>query len=132
MAKNILKKTVTGNAQMEVLVILLGVGLVCLAICFWGIMLLLGNSHGNRVFITVDGNEFGMYNLNENKRIEVSEHNIVVIEGGKVYMEWADCPDKLCINQGKIAKTGQTIICLPNKVMVTIKGEAGEYDAIVR
>ena len=38
-------------------------------------------------------------------------------------MDDANCPDKLCVKQGKISKDGETITCLPNKVTVTVYGE---------
>ncbi len=34
----------------------------------------------------------------------------------------ADCPDKVCIKDGMIIKPGQSLVCLPNKVVVEIKG----------
>ncbi len=64
--------------------------------------------------------------------IDIDGHNKVVIYDGEVRMEEADCPDKLCVLQGKISRSGQTIICLPNKVMVTIKGGKSEYDGVVK
>lgn len=46
-------------------------------------------------------------------------------------MKWADCPDKLCIHQGKISHTGETIACLPNRVTVrVISGAASNVDSI--
>ncbi len=44
------------------------------------------------------------------------------------------CPDKLCIHQGYINKNGQTILCLPEKVMVTAIADKkdGEPDAVLR
>jgi hypothetical protein len=35
----------------------------------------------------------------------------------------ADCPDKLCEKQGKISKNGQSIICLPNKIVIKINSD---------
>ena len=46
-------------------------------------------------------------------------------------MEYADCPDKLCINQGKITDSSKKIICLPNKVIVEVTKKS-ETDAVVR
>ena len=40
----------------------------------------------------------------------------------------ADCHDSLCIYQGKISKVGQSLVCLPNKVMVEIKGKIEENE----
>ena len=53
------------------------------------------------------------------------------ISGGEAFMKWADCPDKLCIHQGKISHTGETIACLPNRVTVrVISGAASNVDSI--
>jgi hypothetical protein len=49
--------------------------------------------------------------------------NIVQIENGGARMLDADCPDKICIKEGFIDKNGQTIVCLPNRFVVEIKGE---------
>ena len=49
--------------------------------------------------------------------------NELVIADGQVWLEEASCPDKLCVHQGKIQYAGQSIICLPNKVSVTIEDE---------
>ena len=48
----------------------------------------------------------------------------VHISGGKVWVTDADCPDKTCVRTGVITRAGQSIVCLPNKVTVTISGES--------
>lgn len=62
--------------------------------------------------------EFG-YNL-----IEIGDKKVRVIE--------ADCPDKLDVKQGYISQAGQVIVCLPNKLVIEIKGmeEDREIDYI--
>ena len=50
-----------------------------------------------------------------------------MIEDGAARMEDADCPDQICVRQGKIRAQGETIICLPNRVVVRITG-TGEPD----
>ena len=48
-------------------------------------------------------------------------------------MEDASCPDQLCVHQNAIDKTGQTIVCLPNKVVVTVEnGEEDEVDIMAK
>ena len=92
---------------------------------------------GNREVVSVDGKEIRSYSLSD----EVDEvitgfggkgSNRLIIHGGEAFLESADCPDKLCVKQGKISKINQSIICLPHKLTVTIKGgKEGEVDAIV-
>ena len=44
---------------------------------------------------------------------------------------FADCPDKLCVHQKAVSRDGESIICLPNKVVVSIEGgEDREMDAV--
>ena len=117
--------------------IILGIGLLATALCLWLIMQLVMNNSGREglvVVITIDGEEYVQYPLKSGSTIEVpvDGHNKVIIDDGVVWMEEADCPDKLCMNQGKISKAGQTIICLPNKVMVTIKGGTAQYDGVAK
>jgi hypothetical protein len=47
-------------------------------------------------------------------------------------MKDADCPDKLCEKTGKISKNGETIVCLPHRVVVEIQGGEGNVDSLVR
>lgn len=59
--------------------------------------------------------------------------NLVVVSEGKADVIEADCPDKLCVKQGKINKNGQTIVCLPHKLVVEIEGGGSpEYDTVSR
>lgn len=49
-------------------------------------------------------------------------HNVLVIENGAVRMTKSDCPDQVCVRTGAIDKPGQTIVCLPNRVVIEISG----------
>lgn len=58
-------------------------------------------------------------------------YNTLVIETGAVHMTAASCPDQVCVHTGPISKPGQTIVCLPNRVVVEITGETeGQIDDI--
>lgn len=48
----------------------------------------------------------------------------VVIKNGEVWATDADCPDKTCERTGKISRPGQSIVCLPNGVVVSIVGKS--------
>ena len=92
---------------------------------------------GDRIRIEHDGQLIGEYPLSEDQTIYLPDTenytNILIIEDGKAHMDEADCPDKLCINQGKINKAGQTIVCLPNKIVITVLSNADkDFDTVVK
>ena len=93
-----------------------------------------GTDLRGEVVITVDGTEYGRYDLYEDQEIAINDTNKAVIKDGFVDMIWADCPDKLCVNHIAINKAGNSIICLPNKVVITIEKsfEKSEIDTIVQ
>ena len=84
--------------------------------------------------ITVDGEFYSKIPLSTHKGEEIIEinldghENIILIKDGTIKMIEADCPDSLCIYQGKISKVGQSLVCLPNRVMVEIKGDYVDDD----
>lgn len=49
------------------------------------------------------------------------ENNTIVIKNGKAYMESASCPDQICVKHTAIRKSGQSIVCLPNRVIVEVE-----------
>ncbi|MGM0432387.1 MAG: NusG domain II-containing protein [Spirochaetota bacterium] len=54
----------------------------------------------------------------------------VVIEDGHVHVESSPCKAKICIAAGEIAQVNDWIICLPNRVFITIEGEAELSDEV--
>ena len=52
--------------------------------------------------------------------------NTLTVKAGKAYMSASDCPDHTCEHTGKIEYVGQTVICLPNRVKLTIVGESDD------
>ena len=75
-----------------------------------------------------DGEEYESLELKENlnKIIKIEEGlgvNEICINKGQVYMNHSNCTDKVCMRQGKISKIGESIVCLPNRVFIEIKGE---------
>ena len=73
------------------------------------------------VRITADGFE-REYDMSVSTVVEL-EHITVHIDGGEVWVTDADCPDKTCEHTGKVSRPGQSIVCLPNGVVVTVLGE---------
>lgn len=78
---------------------------------------------GEWAIVKVDGKEIARYSLSKDGEYPLNGGtNILVIEDGSAYLCDASCPDLLCVKQGRISKSGQTITCLPNKLTVTIVG----------
>ncbi len=94
------------------------------------------NTSGSYVTITVDGKQYGRYRLDEDKEIKIKNAsgkvtNILLIKDNCANMTEANCPDKLCVNQKAISKEKETIVCLPNKVVVTVESDdESDFDAI--
>ena len=55
--------------------------------------------------------------------LENDRHIDIVIDENGAYVEDVVCPDKICQKTGVINKAGESIVCLPNKVVVYIEGE---------
>ncbi len=91
-----------------------------------GIYLLLFRGNGNTVTVTVDGKPYAEYALSENITEDIytganGEHcNRLVICDGKALMENATCPDGICVAHRAIFRNGESIVCLPNRVVVTV------------
>lgn len=117
-------------------VILIGVLLTAALVVFFA-----GNyfykENGARVQVTVDGEVYGTYLLEEERTVAIKAGgettNILQLEGGKAVMMTADCPDQLCVHQQAISRAGQTIVCLPNKVVAEVIGtEKSDLDSIAK
>lgn len=53
------------------------------------------------------------------------------VKDGKIRVKNASCPDRICENTGFIGSSGQTIICVPNKISVTVEGAGSGVDVTV-
>lgn len=85
--------------------------------------ILIFRKSGNSVKVTVDGKVFGEYSLQKDKTVEIKSekgYNLLVIKDGKAYVERASCPDGICSSHKPISYGGESIICLPNKVVVEV------------
>ena len=94
-----------------------------------------GSEKGGGAEITVDGESVGFLPLDEDDsiRIDTDEgYNVVTVKDGFVSVTEADCRDGICVDHKKISKTGETIVCLPHKLVVEVVGEApAEFDSVV-
>ena len=110
--------------------IILIASILIVAIAFF-LIVELTKEEGAGVTVKVDGVKVAEYSLSKNGTYPLNGGtNILVIENGKAYLTDANCPDKLCIHQGKISRTGETITCLPNKLTVTVFGAKESVDLV--
>ena len=93
---------------------------------------LIGSEGAGKVVIKVNGELEGTYSLAEDQEIEINGgSNKLLIKNGKADMIEADCPDQLCVHQKPVSLRNESIICLPNKVVVEIgTSESSELDAV--
>lgn len=81
---------------------------------------------GDSVNITIDGKAYKSYSLKENVTEDIysgknnENLNRLIIRDGKAYMESATCPDGICVSHAPIFRDGESIVCLPNRVVVTV------------
>ena len=95
---------------------------------------LLFSRDGDTVIVTVDGQIYGEYSLNTDRQVEIVNgegYNLLVIEGGKAFVKSASCPDGICSSHRAVSKDGESIICLPNKVVIEIRARGQEQPDIV-
>ena len=99
------------------------IGIVALAVVMLVVFVRSAAGSGEAVLeITCGSSVYGIYPLNEDREISIEDKNTVIIKDGQVYMAEADCPDKLCVNSKPISSRGQSIVCLPNRIVLKIKG----------
>lgn len=107
---------------------------VILGLVFWTGHGDSGEDTGGILEITIDGELYGNFRLDEEQEIVVASaygSNTVVIGQGRAYVKEADCPDAICVGMKEIARDGEIICCLPHRLFLTVKGtESGEYDAV--
>ena len=115
--------------------LLLGAGILLIAGVAAIVYTIMVPSKRGKVVVKVDGEVVGTYPLSEDRETVIQTENgtnHLVIKDGTAYLKEADCPDQLCVKQGKISKTGKLIICLPHKLIIEIvAGEESGLDGVV-
>ncbi len=113
----------------DILLIFIILAAACLA---WFLHETIGDAGAGSVTVKVNGVIEGTYSLGTDQEIEINGGtNHLVIKNGKADITEASCPDKLCVNQKAVSKNHESIICLPNKVIVEVdSSKKGEFDAV--
>lgn len=77
----------------------------------------------HEVIIQVDGEVYETLSLTEDQVLQINDTNTFEIAEGQGRMVQADCPDQLCIHQSPIDRNQQSIVCLPNRVVITVESD---------
>jgi len=58
----------------------------------------------------------------------------IVVEGGTVRIDDSPCPNHYCIRMGRLKYRGEIAVCVPNRVVVTIKGGSDDesFDGVTQ
>ena len=105
--------------------------LIVIAIGSWIAVTVLFDVNGDYVEVIVDNHVQKVISLNDDGEYQVDDgeySNIITIKNREVYMKSSDCPDQICVKQCKIKKHGESIICLPHKLVIRIASE--EYPEV--
>ena len=125
------KKTTESNeARNDVIFI----AALILVFCLIGLWFMLSGKEGDTVTVTVDKSIFGEYPLNEDRTVEIRSAdawNILIIKDGRAAVESASCPDGLCSAHRAISRDGESIICLPNKVVIFVSANSENEPDII-
>ena len=91
---------------------------------------------GKEAVVKIDGREVLRFEIDKDGEYTAGEgehYNIITVKDGKVNVTEASCPDKLCMYQGPVNRAGEMIICLPNKMVITIEDPESEaLDGVVK
>ena len=91
---------------------------------------------GETVTIEVNGQALYHLDLNTSQQVTVTGsigETTIKIDHGAARVIHSDCPEKICIKTGKIQRAGQVIVCVPNRVVVTIEGKRkNQFDVITQ
>ena len=107
----------------RILFVILLVALVVASMQFF-----IPNTRSKSIIIRSDGTVVKKISLTKNKteefNIRSKEGSLTVeIKAGRVRVIESTCKDKLCVKEGWIEKVGESIVCLPNRISISIVGE---------
>jgi hypothetical protein len=123
------------NRQVErltVLDLLLVAALVALP--GWALVGTWRAARGQRVaWVYRDNHLLGVYQLEHDQTILIGDKAKpdmqIEIHNGAIRVAESDCPKKLCKHTGWVRTPGRSIVCVPNRVLIEVKGKTRDYDA---
>ena len=112
---------------------------LALVLCALTAILLSRHSSGTVVQVVQDGvviREIDLSRVAERYTFEVTwpqgGSNLVTVEPGRICVSEADCPDQICVSQGWLSDQAAPIVCMPHRLMIRLKDEAAQADAVAQ
>ncbi|MBP3699612.1 MAG: NusG domain II-containing protein [Oscillospiraceae bacterium] len=105
---------------------LIFISALLLAVAAIGLGFFLLRGEGDAVIVEVDGKLIGTYPLSRDTVVDVrtgeedGQLNRLVIRDGEAFVETATCPDGICSSHRPISREGESIVCLPHRVVITV------------
>ncbi|MCM1364594.1 MAG: NusG domain II-containing protein [Faecalibacterium sp.] len=91
------------------------------------------SSGSKTAVIYLDGevqHEIDLSKTEKEYTLEVGGCTLTVDSDGVTFAK-STCPDKLCVKKGRLHESGDTMACVPNKVVVTVKSSGkSQFDAV--
>jgi hypothetical protein len=99
-----------------------------------GLFVFLFRQPGDTVVVTIDGEHFATYSLSENVTVPIQtgkngeQINLLIIQDGQAYVQKASCPDGICAAHRPIKREGESIVCLPHRVVITVHSASEQHE----
>lgn len=110
------RKKIRNDVILAVVLLLLAAA----AMLFWHLQ----KAEGDFAVVLIDGVETARYALDTDVSVEITTDgggtNTLVIRSGEAFVETANCPDLVCAGHRAISHVGETIVCLPHKLVIKI------------
>lgn len=115
-------------------IIIFGI-IAALAAAAFVIVGLAGSAPAAYVEVSVNGSVIETHEISENGEYSVEGYTggtvVFTIDNGVVDVISAECPNQICVKHSPISRTGESIVCLPNRVVITLRGRTSSVDATV-
>lgn len=118
--------------DIKLITVLLGAAVLLLLATFF----LKKNTINGEAVVLINGEEYARYPLNRDCVVQIPGllgENTLTISDGMAFMSDAVCPDKICMDFGKIHYNTEMIVCRPGGIVVIIEnGDTSDVDAVGR
>ena len=126
--KNEEKQNAVARKRTAVLIFALSV--TAAAAVIWAVPEFTGGHAAGEKYVVVESEGKVLFEvpLTEDRELTVNTDkgvNVVKISDGMVYVKSADCPNQICVNTKPVSETGESIVCLPHRMVVSVRTQPG-------